>query len=93
MTNSSEVTTAAATAQVAVEVPLKVARRRVERVGFVYYSSRRQLLAPGGVERSESDEKLEGVGEEVDISYLKSLDPKEWKDQDHYSILGLGKLR
>ncbi|KAH8246046.1 hypothetical protein KR026_012207 [Drosophila bipectinata] len=93
MTISSEVTTIAATALVAVEVPLKVARRRVERVGFVYYSSRRQLHAPGGVERSESDEKLEGVGEEVDISYLKSLDPKEWKDQDHYSILGLGKLR
>lgn len=76
-----------------VQLPLKVALRRVERVGFAYFSQRRQHLAPGGVERSDSDEKLEGVGEEVEISYLKSLDPKEWKDQDHYSILGLGKIR
>ncbi|CAH8496168.1 unnamed protein product [Schistosoma turkestanicum] len=28
-----------------------------------------------------------------DESYLKSLDPKNWKDQDHYSVLGLGKKR
>ncbi|XP_033157884.1 dnaJ homolog subfamily C member 2 [Drosophila mauritiana] len=78
---------------VEVQLPLKVVRRKIERVGFAYFAQRRQFLAPGGVERSESDEKLEGVGEEVDISYLKSLDPKEWKDQDHYAILGLGKLR
>ncbi|KAH8239367.1 hypothetical protein KR032_003577 [Drosophila birchii] len=81
------------TTTVEVQLPLKVALRRVERVGFAYFSQRRQHLAPGGVERSDSDEKLEGVGEEVEISYLKSLDPKEWKDQDHYSILGLGKIR
>ncbi|XP_017135366.1 dnaJ homolog subfamily C member 2 [Drosophila miranda] len=74
------------------EVPLKVARHQIERVGLAYFNARRKI-APGGVERSESDEKLEGVGEEVEISYLKSLDPKEWKDQDHYSVLGLGKLR
>lgn len=78
---------------VEVQLPLKVVRRKIERVGFAYFAQRRQFLAPGGVERSESDEKLEGVGEEVDISYLKSLDPKEWKDQDHYAVLGLGKLR
>ncbi|KAH8295659.1 hypothetical protein KR018_002164 [Drosophila ironensis] len=91
MTNSLEAATGAGA--VAVEVPLKVERRRVERVGCAYFAARRSLLATGGVERSESDDKLEGVGEEVDISYLKSLDPKEWKDQDHYGILGLGKLR
>ncbi|XP_037723275.1 dnaJ homolog subfamily C member 2 [Drosophila subpulchrella] len=86
-------TSGTVTTAVEVQLPLKVARRRIERVGFAYFSQRRQFLAPGGVERSDSDEKLEGVGEEVDISYLKSLDPKEWKDQDHYAILGLGKLR
>ncbi|XP_020816177.1 dnaJ homolog subfamily C member 2 [Drosophila serrata] len=81
------------TTTVEVQLPLKVALRRVERVGFAYFSQRRQHLAPGGVERSDSDEKLEGVGEVVEISYLKLLDPKEWKDQDHYSVLGLGKIR
>lgn len=30
---------------------------------------------------------------EVDIDYLKGLDPKEWKDQDHYAVLGLKQLR
>lgn len=28
-----------------------------------------------------------------DESYLKSLDPKNWKSQDHYSVLGLRKKR
>ncbi|CAH8549624.1 unnamed protein product [Heterobilharzia americana] len=28
-----------------------------------------------------------------DESYLKSLDPKNWKDQDHYAVLGLRKKR
>lgn len=30
---------------------------------------------------------------EADIIYLRSLDPKKWKDQDHYRVLGLPKLR
>ncbi|ALC43017.1 CG10565 [Drosophila busckii] len=74
---------------------LKVAREKIERVGCAYFNARRQQIgeASNGVERSDSDEKLAGAGEEVDISFLKSLDPKEWKDQDHYSVLGLGKLR
>uniref|UniRef100_A0A240PP91 Uncharacterized protein n=1 Tax=Anopheles christyi TaxID=43041 RepID=A0A240PP91_9DIPT len=29
----------------------------------------------------------------VDIEYLKSLDPKDWKNQDHYHVLGLNKMR
>ncbi|KAL7733813.1 hypothetical protein ACLKA6_011536 [Drosophila palustris] len=72
---------------------LKVARHKIERVGCAYFNARRQIGDSSGVERSDSDEKLAGAGEDVDISYLKSLDPKEWKDQDHYSVLGLGKLR
>lgn len=31
--------------------------------------------------------------EVVDVNYLRSLDPKEWKEQDHYAVLGLKKLR
>ncbi|XP_031617916.1 dnaJ homolog subfamily C member 2 [Contarinia nasturtii] len=30
---------------------------------------------------------------EIDVDYLRSLDPKEWKDQDHYHVLGLKTLR
>ena len=35
----------------------------------------------------------EEVKFELDIEYLKSLDPKHWKDQDHYAVLGLQKAR
>ncbi|KAL7307390.1 hypothetical protein TKK_0000575 [Trichogramma kaykai] len=30
---------------------------------------------------------------EDDILYLRSLDPKEWKEQDHYAVLGIKELR
>lgn len=28
-----------------------------------------------------------------DVEYLRSLDPKEWKKQDHYRVLGIKDLR
>lgn len=28
-----------------------------------------------------------------DVDYLRSLDPKEWKSQDHYKVLGIENLR
>ena len=31
--------------------------------------------------------------DEEDLDYLHSLDPKEWKQQDHYAVLGLKALR
>lgn len=31
--------------------------------------------------------------EDVDVEYLRSLDPKEWKKQDHYKVLGIKNLR
>ncbi|KAJ8590512.1 DnaJ-domain-containing protein [Rhizopogon salebrosus TDB-379] len=34
-----------------------------------------------------------GVGEEVEAPGLLLLDPKEWKKQDHYEVLGLSHLR
>lgn len=30
---------------------------------------------------------------EIDVDYLKSLDPKEWKEQDHYHVLGIKNFR
>lgn len=41
-------------------------------------------------ENSTGDENFGG---EVDVEFLKSLDPKNWKDQDHYAVLGLQKKR
>ncbi|KAL4217072.1 DnaJ (Hsp40) [Mactra antiquata] len=40
---------------------------------------------------SESEDDEEDIVE--DDSLLLSLDPKEWKKQDHYAVLGLEKLR
>ena len=34
-----------------------------------------------------------GLGEEVESKELLDIDPKEWKKQDHYAVLGLGHLR
>lgn len=45
-------------------------------------------------ENSAADENFGGeVKFELDIDYLKSLDPKNWKDQDHYAVLGLQSSR
>lgn len=34
-----------------------------------------------------------GVGDEEETDELLNLDPKEWKKQDHYAVLGLSHLR
>lgn len=34
-----------------------------------------------------------GLGEEEEDSGILGSDPKEWKKQDHYAVLGLGGLR
>lgn len=49
----------------------------------------------GKEEDKDNDENLadENFGGEVDVEYLKSLDPKAWKDQDHYAVLGLQNKR
>lgn len=30
---------------------------------------------------------------ELDVEFLKGLDPRGWKDQDHYAVLGLQNSR
>jgi len=42
---------------------------------------------------SESEESETEENFEDDIVYLRSLDPKECKDQDHYRVLGMTNLR
>ena len=50
----------------------------------------------GGPEKGNPDETLDEDPEvkfELNVEYLTSLDPKEWKDQDHYAVLGLQNAR
>lgn len=53
----------------------------------------RRLEVDQPKDNNKEDLKLENSIEEVDVEYLRSLDPKEWKKQDHYQVLGLKTLR
>lgn len=50
-------------------------------------------LMPATISESSDEEDYSDYQFEDDLEYLRSLDPKEWKDQDHYAVLGLKKLR
>ncbi|KAF8233499.1 DnaJ-domain-containing protein, partial [Tricholoma matsutake] len=51
--------------------------------------AKEKLLADGS---AGSEDDL-GVGDEPETAELLALDPKEWKKQDHYAVLGLSKFR
>lgn len=62
----------------------------------VYLNQRaRHTSSAPSLESDSSDEEDVSVEEETpeEIKYLQSLDPKEWKNQDHYHILGLQNKR
>lgn len=70
-------------------------KRRVECVGaaFLRYHN---VKCHGGdtlFETLISHEKTEEVIFDDDVEYLRSLDPKDWKMQDHYAVLGMKNLR
>jgi hypothetical protein len=44
-------------------------------------------------ESSDEEEDLSQYQFEDDLEYLRSLDPRDWKDQDHYAVLGMKNLR
>ncbi|EDV29708.1 uncharacterized protein TRIADDRAFT_12520, partial [Trichoplax adhaerens] len=44
-------------------------------------------------EESSAESTSLCIEDEISEDYLASLDPREWKSQDHYSILGLKSLR
>ncbi|XP_053677479.1 dnaJ homolog subfamily C member 2 [Anopheles nili] len=58
-----------------------------------------ELIAAGKLPKDDTQQTAvdpEALFEEffkVDIEYLKSLDPKDWKNQDHYAVLGLKGMR
>jgi DnaJ family protein C protein 2 len=41
----------------------------------------------------DEEEDFSSYEFEDDILYLRSLDPKHWKEQDHYAVLGIKNLR
>ncbi|XP_050503412.1 dnaJ homolog subfamily C member 2-like [Diabrotica virgifera virgifera] len=47
------------------------------------------------IPKEDKEEELtpENVDYEDDVEYLRSLDPKEWKSQDHYKVLGIPNIK
>ncbi|KAL3853214.1 hypothetical protein ACJMK2_016771 [Sinanodonta woodiana] len=79
-----------------ISVPVKV---EFEPVGRFYEAlcmrlHHKNTLSQGSVSSSSSSEsEEEDEDDEENESLLLSLDPKEWKNQDHYEVLGLSKFR
>ncbi|XP_074644280.1 dnaJ homolog subfamily C member 2-like [Tubulanus polymorphus] len=77
--------------------PLTVAR--FEPVGrwFEAHGLRRlhqKSLSHNSIESSTSEASSAELSDnEENDAFLRSLDPTDWKNQDHYAVLGLGKLR
>lgn len=72
--------------------------RRVQCVGPSFLKYYQQLkggfVSEESVDGDESDTDRKGpVKFEDDVAFLRSLDPKDWKNQDHYAVLGIKWLR
>ncbi|KPJ07530.1 DnaJ-like subfamily C member 2 [Papilio machaon] len=78
-----------------VEIPWPFIKRKVECAGsaFLRYYNIKCHGADTQLLTSTSKENSEEVIFEDDVEYLRSLDPKEWKKQDHYAVLGMKDLR
>lgn len=85
-----------ATAQ-SVPVVAALTKTRVQCAGpaFLKHLSRMRNGLDETASNASSDEVVsdDKFDIDIDITYLRSLDPKEWKDQDHYHVLGIKKLR
>uniref|UniRef100_A0A8D2LW65 DnaJ homolog subfamily C member 2 n=1 Tax=Varanus komodoensis TaxID=61221 RepID=A0A8D2LW65_VARKO len=73
---------------------------QVEPVGrwFEAFIKRRNIHVSASFQELEDEKELseESGDEELQLEefpMLKTLDPKDWKNQDHYSVLGLGHIR
>ncbi|XP_021696773.1 dnaJ homolog subfamily C member 2 [Aedes aegypti] len=67
-------------------------KAELEAAGLLPTQQDRQK-SPSEEESKQDPEVLFDKLFELDIDYLKSLDPKDWKNQDHYAVLGLKKMR
>lgn len=68
---------------------LSVQLRKVETVGpwilsYLSGSTVQDKCLTNGNEVEDTNESFIDEENELDTLYLKTLDPKEWKDQDHY---------
>ena len=57
-----------------------------------HYAAAREAKA-AAAKSAEGETLFPGLGEEEESKETLSSDPKEWKKQDHYAVLGLGHLR
>lgn len=78
-----------------VAIPWPVVKRKVECAGaaFIRYYSIKCHGDDALLSTSKANEKTEEVIFDDDVEYLRSLDPKDWKMQDHYAVLGMKDLR
>ncbi|CAF1334790.1 unnamed protein product [Rotaria magnacalcarata] len=85
------------------KIQLSTDKNNYERVGSRYFRSHLIITDNQKAEISDSDgdgdEDDEKENDQIDIdwnkheSYLRKLDLGDWKNQDHYKVLGLSKLR
>lgn len=66
-------------------------RREIFKVGPKIFDMKNKQKSEYELSASKRQSKTRIV--KVSTEYLKSLDPKDWKNQDHYQVLGLQKLR
>ncbi|KAL2777486.1 dnaJ-like protein subfamily C member 2 isoform 2 [Daubentonia madagascariensis] len=73
---------------------------QVEPVGrwFEAFVKRRNRNASASFQELEDKKELSEESEDEELQLeefpmLKTLDPKDWKNQDHYAVLGLGRVR
>ncbi|XP_068829440.1 dnaJ homolog subfamily C member 2 isoform X2 [Capricornis sumatraensis] len=73
---------------------------QVEPVGrwFEAFVKRRNRNASASFQELEDKKELSEESEDEELQLeefpmLKTLDPKDWKNQDHYAVLGLGHIR
>lgn len=64
--------------------------QKCDRINFLFGIKEKNVLN-GKMEGEEGES--ENGDEEEDEAHLASLDPRNWKNQDHYSVLGLQHLR
>ncbi|PZC76219.1 hypothetical protein B5X24_HaOG204899 [Helicoverpa armigera] len=78
-----------------VAIPCPFVKRRVECAGaaFLRYYNVKCHGGDALFQTLKSNEKAEEVIFDDDVEYLRSLDPKDWKMQDHYAVLGMKNLR
>ena len=83
------------TQTVAILDPLTKLRIQCAGPHFMKYLAKIRNGLDDSLSNASSTEKISDAhfDFEIDVEYLRSLDPKEWKDQDHYHVLGIKNLR